>query len=105
MDRIDQLKQFAEDEPGDPFNHYALALEYLKTDPSEAIRLFERLSNSNPDYLPTYYPYAQLLIDRKENEKAESVFQKGIQMARSSKEQKTLREILALYNDWKDGIE
>jgi tetratricopeptide (TPR) repeat protein len=105
MNRIDQLKQFAEDEPDDPFNHYALALEYLKTDPTEAIRLFERLSESHPHYLPTYYPYAQLLIERKETEKAESIFQKGIGMARGSKEQKTLREILALYNDWRDGIE
>ncbi len=101
MDRLEQLKQFAIEEPEDPFNHYALALEYLKIDPSEAIRLFDALSLSHPDYLPTYYPYAQLLIERKEIEKAESVFQKGMSTARTKNEVKTLREIEALYNDWK----
>jgi len=104
MDRIDQLKQFAKDEPEDPFNQYALALEYLKTDPSEALRLFERLCLSHPEYLPTYYPYVQLLIERKETQRAESVFQKGIEVARGTNELKTLREIQALYNDWREEL-
>ena len=37
MDRLGQLKQFVAEEPDDPFNAYALALEYLKTDPKESV--------------------------------------------------------------------
>ncbi|NOT76458.1 MAG: tetratricopeptide repeat protein [Cyclobacteriaceae bacterium] len=104
MDRLEQLKQFAKEEPGDPFNFYALALEYLKTDPSEAGRLFESLTLSHPDYLPTYYPYAQLMVDRKDTNGAIRIFESGIARARAANEAKTLREIQALYNDWKDEL-
>lgn len=101
MDRLKHLQQFAADEPQDPFNLYALALEYLKMDPVEAGRLFENLMLVHPHYLPTYYPYAQLLIERKEKEKVESVFQKGMETAKAVNDIKTLKEIQALYNDWK----
>ena len=104
MDRLSQLQQFATEEPQEPFNLYALALEYLKIDPSEAGRLFERLLMEHPDYLPTYYPYAQWLIERKEKDKAENVFQKGMETAKSHLDLKTLKEIQAAYNDWKYEI-
>ena len=53
MNRLEQLRQFAAEEPHDPFNHYALALEYLKTNPREAENLFEQLLQQHPEYLPT----------------------------------------------------
>ena len=104
-DRLTQLKQFAQDEPEDPFNLYALALEYLKTDNKESARLFETLVGTHPDYLPTYYPYAQLMAERKDLVGAERIYQLGISMARSKNEAKTLGELLAAYNDWKYEIE
>ena len=101
MDRIKLLKQFAQDEPEYPFNLYALALEYLKINPSEADQLFEKLVATHPEYLPTYYPYAQLLIERKDPDGAERIFQQGIEKANALNDFKTLREIQAAYNDWK----
>jgi predicted Zn-dependent protease len=101
MDRLSQLKQFALDDPDDPFNLYALALEYLKSNPAESGRLFESLIQRQPQYLPTYYPYAQWLIEQKNYGKAEQIFQQGIEAARIAGEQKTLKEMLAAYNDWK----
>ena len=101
MDRLDQLKQFAQEEPNDPFNSYALALEYLKTNALEAGRLFEKLITKHPDYLPTYYPYAQWLIERKDADKAETIFQKGMATALALKDFKTLKEIKAAHLDWK----
>ncbi len=100
MDRLSQLKQFAEEEPDDPFNHYALALEYLKSDPAESGRIFEALAREQPAYLPTYYPYAQWLIERKDDGRAEEIFKQGIAAARSQEDQKTLKELQAAYNDW-----
>jgi hypothetical protein len=101
MDRLGQLRQFVVDEPNDPFNRYALALELLKVDVEEARQLFEQLVGAFPQYLPTYYPYAQLLVEKKENEKAEEVFNLGIQRSQAAGDSKSLREIQALYNDWK----
>ncbi|CAN5324618.1 hypothetical protein BH09BAC3_BH09BAC3_12510 [soil metagenome] len=105
MDRLQQLKQFAQDEPDDPFNLYALALEYLKTENKESGRLFAELVDSHPDYLPTYYPYAQLLVERKDVTGAEKIYQLGIERAKSQKQLKTLGELQAAYNDWKYELE
>ena len=98
MDRLTQLKQFASEEPNDPFNRYALALEYLKTDPAQAISLFDQLTQTHPEYLPTYYPFALLLIEKKEIEKAERVFLSGIERAKN--DAKTLKELKSAYQDW-----
>ena len=100
MDRLSQLKQFAVEDPDDPFNLYALALEYLKTDPVKAISFFDQLVQTHTNYLPTYYPYAHLLIEQKENEKAEQIFLHGIEIAKSRNETKTLKELQGAYQDW-----
>ncbi len=91
-------------EPDDPFNLYALALEYLKSDPGESKALFDLLLEKHAEYLPTYYPYAQLLAEQKDIEEAERVYLLGISMAKAKGEAKTLREIQAAYNDWKYEI-
>lgn len=100
MTRLEQLKQFAAEEPHDPFNYYALALEYLKSNPDEAQGIFKNLLISHPDYLPTYYPYAQLLAERKENALAEQTFQNGIEAAKNAGDVKTMRELQAALTDW-----
>ena len=100
MSRIEQLEAFAKEDPRDPFNHYALALEYLKVDAGRAYEQFEMLVKEHPDYLPTYYPFAHLLIDMKQPSRGEQIFQAGIEQARHARDLKTLRELQAAYNDW-----
>ena len=100
MDRISQLESFAKEDPSDPFNHYALALEYLKINAGKAFEQFEGLLKSHPDYLPTYYPFAHLLIEMNEVQRGEEVFKLGIAKAKELKEQKTMRELQAAYDDW-----
>ncbi|HWA33297.1 MAG TPA: tetratricopeptide repeat protein [Cyclobacteriaceae bacterium] len=99
MNRLEQLRQFAKEEPEDPFNLYALALEYLKSDQKEALNIFKRLLEKFPEYLPTYYPYAQLLAETKERKLAENVFEAGIEVAKKLNDLKTIRELQAAYND------
>ena len=99
-DRIGQLEAFINEDPKDPFNHYALALEYLKTNASKAFGQFEFLLKTHPDYLPTYYPFAHLLIEMGSDERGEQVFKLGIEKARVLKESKTLRELQKAYDDW-----
>ena len=52
-DRIQQLIRFVQEEPGDPFNVYALAMEYVADEPRQAMACFDDLLTRFPDYLPT----------------------------------------------------
>jgi Tfp pilus assembly protein PilF len=100
MSRIEHLEAFVKEDPHDPFNHYALALEYLKVNTKQALVQFENLVKEHPDYLPTYYPFAHLLIEMKQPARGELMFQSGIDQARKAGDVKTLRELQAAYNDW-----
>ena len=100
MDRLSQLKRFAAEDPDDPFNRYALALEFLKSDRAIAIELFDQLIRAHPEYLPTYYPFAHLLIEQKKTEKAEQIFLAGIEQAKAAGEEKTMKELKSAYQDW-----
>lgn len=104
-DRIRQLEAFVQEDPNDPFNWYALALEYLKVEPQRAYELFERLLASHPTYLPTYYPFAHLLIDRQEYGRAEQIFARGIEVAREARDAKTTRELNNALADFKFNLE
>jgi lipoprotein NlpI len=46
--RLEQLRNFYEEEPNDPFNAYALATELLKFDLQAARQLFEELLVNTP---------------------------------------------------------
>jgi Tfp pilus assembly protein PilF len=100
MSRIEQLEAFVKEDPADPFNHYALALEYLKVNTNRAFEQFETLLKEHPDYLPTYYPFAHLLIEMKQAGRGEEMFKRGMDQARKSGDTKTFRELQAAYNDW-----
>ena len=59
-DLLIQLLKYYEEEPSDAFNIYALATEYLKSDPTKSLGLFEHLVATQPDYTATYYHLAKL---------------------------------------------
>lgn len=93
MDRIQVLKDFIQKEPNDPFNKYALAMEYVTTDPKQAEILFDKLISDHPEYLPTYYQAAHLFWELGKFERALEVFEKGIELAQSQNNSKTLAEL------------
>ena len=104
MNRLEQLRQFAEDDPNDPFNLYALALEYLKSDNSEAGKLFDQLLLEHELYLPTYYQ-AAILQERTGNRAlALQLLEKGIGIAKQQNEIKNQRELQGVYDElsWED---
>lgn len=100
MNRLIALQQFLEEDPNDPFNYYALALELRSADPLKSKALLSDLMLRFPQYLPTYYPLAHLLIELGEREAAEKTFEEGKGWALSQNDQKTLRELTSAYNDW-----
>jgi len=91
--RIQQLEGFVNEDPNDPFNLYALALEHSKSDSSKAVDIFNQLLKKHPDYIPTYYQLGKLYIDLSKNEKALGVFDSGIRIATDKKDYKALREL------------
>ena len=91
--RIAMLEEFVKDDPTDPFNFYALALEYQKTDSHKAIDIFNRLMQEHPAYLPTYYQLAKLYQSLEDKQRALDAYDKGIVVATAGREMKTLQEL------------
>ncbi len=98
-DRIKMLQKYISEEPNDPFNHYALACEYLGSDEAKALNLLQEVAQKFPDYLPTYYHLAQTLIEFEEEEEALAVFKKGIALAENQKNEKALRELKSAHQN------
>ncbi|MBN3519012.1 tetratricopeptide repeat protein [Algoriphagus lutimaris] len=100
LDRLEILKEYAKEEPENPFNWYALAIEYLSVDPNEAEKYFIKLLSSFEAYLPTYYTAASFFSEREELEKAKETFEKGITLAQEKQEIKTLQELKNAYQNF-----
>ena len=96
-DRISLLKQFIKEEPANPFNKYALAMEYYDSEPKDSLEILLSLLKDHPDYLPTYFKTAHLLWEEERWDEADNVFQKGIQIAEEQQDQKALQELKAAY--------
>jgi len=102
---LEKLLLFYEEDPGDPFNIYALALEYQKFDPLKAAEFFEMLLQKHPEYLPTYYHAAIFFANLDELEKADIIYKKGIKLAEESGNIKTHGELQRAYRMFLDDQE
>ncbi len=103
--RLEILRQFVAEEPQDPFNHYALATELLKTDKIESRQIFEFLLENHPDYLPIYYHLGALYVELGENNLAEKTYLLGIELANKLRNDKTLKELKGAYQMFLDELE
>ncbi len=95
-ERIKTLELFYEENPNDPFNLYALALEHGKSNSERANLLFDILLNNFEDYLPTYYQAVEFFVAQNQIQKAIEIAKKGIEKAIEAKELKTAGEIRTL---------
>lgn len=95
------LQSFAEQEPDNPFNWYGLALEHLDDEPGEALKYFEKLLAEFPNYLPSYYHAAHLFAQMGYLQQARLAFEKGIELAQSRNELKSLSELKNSYLNFK----
>ncbi len=100
--RLELLHQFLQEDSTDPFNHYALAQEYQKTDIAKAISIYEQLLRDHPDYIPTYYHLGKRYVDTNETEKALAIFEKGIGKSMEAGDYKAARELKAAYQELLD---
>lgn len=104
-ERLNILLKYLEEEPNEPFNKYALAMEYLKTDKNKSIDLFENLLENHTDYLPTYYHLAAQYVENEEFEKAISTYKQGIIIAQNQKNEKALKELKGALQMLMDELE
>ena len=93
MTRLEQLYKYYEEDPHDPFNIYALALELTKSNPQEASKLFDVAITRHPAYLPSYYHAAKLYETLQEKDKAIQRYEQGIDQAKKQNQSKVLREL------------
>jgi len=100
LDRIEFLKQFTREEPENPFNWYALAIEYLDLDPLQCEVYFNKLLDTFDHYLPTYYTAAHFFTQKGDIQKAKIIYEKGIKLASHLNEIKTLNELRNAYQNF-----
>lgn len=94
--RLHVLLKSLEESPHDAFTRYLVALEFAKLDRhEEAVAQFEILVKEHPNYVPTYYQYAQLYENLGRNEEAIHIYKLGLVAARHAHDAHTASEIQA----------
>ena len=99
LERLKLLEQYAREDPNDPFPIYALALEWVNSDPQKAEELFNKLLTDHADYLPVYYHAGQFYLAAGDKAKAMGILEIGIQKTKDAGEWKTLAELKSLYDE------
>lgn len=103
--RLEQLFEFLRDDPNDPFNLYAIATEYVKTDREKALHYYEKLLQEHENYVATYYHAAKLYADLGRKQEAEQTFQKGIAVSLKAGNRNAHRELQNAFNQFLDEEE
>ena len=99
--RIQQLLEFMEEEPENPFNVYALALEYQNHDAVKAGHYFNILLRDHGSYLPTYYHAAAFFAETGDLARAGKTYEEGIDLAAQNGDDHALRELKNAYTNFR----
>lgn len=99
MNRLEQLEKFYKEEPNDPFNLYALALEISKSQRLQAYQVFKQLMTGFPDYVPAYYQAAVLSIELALPSETRTILESGMSWAKSKNDSKAFNELQQLWNE------
>lgn len=95
--RKEQLEAMLRDDPNDPFLHYGLAMEFISAgDDTQAVQRLQHLFTVAPDYVPGYLQAGQALVRLNRNEEAQSVLQRGLEVAQKNRDQHAWDEMQAL---------
>lgn len=98
MSRLETLLEILNDEPNDAFTLYAIAMEYKKIDIIKSEEYFKKLIKNHPEYIGTYYQYAQLLLEKNEKSEAEKIVIRGVEVAIQKKDFHAMSELKQLLN-------
>lgn len=96
--RLDQLFKFLKDRPDDSFLLFAVAKEYEGIgDEDNAKAYYLKLTDSDPDYVGTYYHLGKLYERAEEFELATVTYQKGMEVAKSAGDRHAYGELMGAY--------
>ena len=100
MDRIVKLKELLSQDPEDSFLQHALALEYIKLgNDNEGKKIFEALLAREPGYIGSYYHLAKLLERNGNSDGAIIIYEKGMEEAKKTGDNKAYGELRAAYEE------
>jgi tetratricopeptide (TPR) repeat protein len=94
------LAEFLEQNPGDAFARYGLAMEYSKAGQTEqALTEFGKLLQLHPDYTNGYFMAAQTLQRAGRTLEAKKMLESGIEAARRTGNKHALSEMSAMLDE------
>jgi cytochrome c-type biogenesis protein CcmH/NrfG len=98
--RRQMLEEFVAEKPDDAFSRYGLAMECMNSgDASAAESHFRALLERNPDYVPAYLMFAQMLARESRTSDAKQVLSSGIVAAIKKGDEHARSEMDTLLGD------
>jgi Flp pilus assembly protein TadD len=95
--RKEQIEAMLAEDPNDPFLRYGLAMEHVSQGADEeAVRCFQELLATAPDYVPAYMQAGQALVRLGRPEQARELWRKGVAVARQAGNQHAADEMQAM---------
>ena len=92
--RIEILKSMVEQNPGDAFGRYGLAMEYVNGgDLEAAVEQFQALLQHNPNYAAGYFHGGQTLEKLGRVADAKELYSRGIEVTRTTGDSHTRSEL------------
>jgi uncharacterized protein HemY len=99
VSRLEQLLRYLNEDPNDPFNIYAVAMEYMSSDQGRSLELLERLIKEHEDYVPAYYHLGKLRYESGDLSGARSVLSAGLSKAAAAGDLKAVKELKNLLTE------
>jgi tetratricopeptide (TPR) repeat protein len=104
-DRLQQLRDMLQEEPGDPFLRYAIALELNRDGATEqAILDLERLLRDMPGHIASYYQLAMMLAELGRLQDAVDCCEAGMLQCLVAGDRKARAELAALRENLEDEM-
>lgn len=98
-ERLEQLMNFLKEGSTDPFIRYAIATEHVKLKQYDlALEFYEDLLLNNPDYIGTYYHAGKLLELLGRKDKAISIYERGMEIAKKVKNMHAFSELQGVHS-------
>jgi tetratricopeptide (TPR) repeat protein len=98
--RLQMLTQFLQQNPGDAFARYGLAMEYSNAGQTEhALAEFKKLLELHPDYTNGYFMAAQALERSGRTAEAKQMLENGVEAAKRTGNKHALSEMAGMLEE------
>jgi tetratricopeptide (TPR) repeat protein len=99
-DRLTMLQEFLQQNPGDAFARYGLAMEYSRLGQNDtALEQFRKLLELHPDYTNGYFMAAQTLERAGRTADARKMLENGIEAAKRTGNKHALSEMSGMLDE------